>query len=95
MHPFEFDCVEVCERSWSPTAELQALAEMDIGLMPLDNTPWSRGKCAYKALQYMALGIPTVAQRVGANLGIIEHGVNGLLAGSMDEWLCCIRSLLC
>ena len=59
--------VRVEERVWSPRAEREALAEMDIGLMPLEDTPWTRGKCAYKALQYMAAGIPPVADDVGVS----------------------------
>jgi glycosyltransferase involved in cell wall biosynthesis len=87
----QIDGVEVCERSWSPTAELQALAEMDIGLMPLDNTPWSRGKCAYKALQYMASGIPTIADDVGVSAHVVAQA--GYVANDAGGWLEGLREL--
>ncbi len=77
--------VEVHQRSWSPQAERQALAEMDIGLMPLDDTPWSRGKCAYKALQYMACGIPPLVSNVGVSAAVV--GDSGYAAGSDAQWL--------
>jgi hypothetical protein len=59
---------------------------MDIGIMPLTDTPWSRGKCGYKLIQYMACGLPVVASPVGVNTHIVEHGVNGFLAASDAEW---------
>ena len=77
--------VEVHERRWSPEAERQALAEMDIGLMPLQDTPWSRGKCAYKALQYMACGIPPLVSNVGVSAAVV--GDSGYAAGSDAQWL--------
>jgi glycosyltransferase involved in cell wall biosynthesis len=77
--------VEVEERAWSLGAEREALAEMDIGLMPLDDTPWSRGKCAYKALQYMASGIPAVADDVGIVAGTV--GGAGCAVAGPEQWL--------
>jgi len=77
--------VAVEERSWSPRAEQEALAEMDIGLMPLDDTPWTRGKCAYKALQYMAAGIPPVADDVGVSAATI--GAAGYAVRGAGRWL--------
>jgi glycosyltransferase involved in cell wall biosynthesis len=77
--------VVVCERVWSPANERLALAEMDVGLMPLPDTPWSRGKCAYKALQYMASGIPPIADDVGVSAGVIAGA--GWVAGTEGEWL--------
>jgi glycosyltransferase involved in cell wall biosynthesis len=55
--------------------------------MPLPDTPWSRGKCGYKLIQYMACGRPVVGSRIGANIDVVEPGVNGFLADSMDEWV--------
>lgn len=72
--------IEVREIQWNPAAERAALAEMDIGLMPLPDTAWTRGKCAYKALQYLASAVPAVVDDVGvsarvvAGAGIIAHG---------------------
>jgi glycosyltransferase involved in cell wall biosynthesis len=77
--------VEVQERSWSPESERVALAEMDIGLMPLEDTPWSRGKCAYKALQYMACGIPPVVSNVGVSGAVVAD--SGCVASKDADWL--------
>jgi len=60
----------------------------------LTDTPWERGKCAVKVLQYMACGIPVVASPVGVHNQIIQHGVNGYLAGEPVEWAGCLRELI-
>ncbi len=67
--------------AWTEEGEAASLRRMDIGLMPLTDDPWSRGKCAFKLLQYAATGIPAVASPVGANLAVVEEGRTGLLAG--------------
>jgi glycosyltransferase involved in cell wall biosynthesis len=79
---------------WTPNTEIEDLQQLDIGLMPLPDDEWSKGKCGFKALQYMSLGIPTIASPVGVNNEIITHGVNGLLASSEDEWISAIELLL-
>jgi len=79
---------------WSEEAEVSRIQEMDIGIMPLTDTPWARGKCGYKLIQYMACGLPVVASPVGVNTEIVEHGVNGLLASTEDEWRDALTSLL-
>ena len=71
---------------WSEPREQSFLAEIDIGLMPLPDNPWTRGKCAYKALQYMAAGVPVVADDVGVSAEVIGHGEAGLIAGRNGEW---------
>jgi glycosyltransferase involved in cell wall biosynthesis len=71
---------------WRLDREADVLAGFDIGVMPLDDTAWSRGKCGFKLLQYMAAGLPAVASPVGVNRSIIRHGENGLLAGTPEEW---------
>lgn len=73
-------------RRWREEAEVADLNAFDIGIMPLADTPWERGKCAYKLIQYMALGIPVVASPVGANREVVVHGENGLLAEDAGEW---------
>lgn len=71
---------------WSAYTEIDDLMAIDIGIMPLPNDEWSKGKCGFKALQYMSLEIPAVASSVGVNNGIIKDGVNGFLCGSLVEW---------
>jgi len=74
-------------REWSAATEVEDLERFDIGVMPLPDDEWSRGKCGLKGLQYMALAIPTIMSPVGVNPTIIADGENGLLASSEDEWL--------
>lgn len=71
---------------WSPKTEVEALARMHVGLMPLRDTPFNRGKCGFKLIQYQARGIPVIASPLGANLEIIRSEVNGFLAQSPNEW---------
>jgi len=80
--------------SFSLERELQDLHSIDIGLMPLPNSEWARGKCAFKAIQYMASGAVTVASPVGANSDLIKDGVNGLLATSEEQWFSAIERLI-
>lgn len=79
---------------WRKETEIEDLNQIDIGIMPLPDDEWSKGKCGFKALQYMALEIPAVASAVGANLSIIEHGVNGYLVTTRDEWLKYLKVLI-
>lgn len=79
---------------WSEDTEVRAIQSMDIGVMPLTDTPWARGKCGYKLIQYMACGLPVVASPVGVNKDIVEHGVNGFLAETDAEWRSAIETLL-
>lgn len=80
--------------SWSEVEEVSTLQRMDIGLYPLPNDEWVKGKSGLKALQYMALGLPVVASAVGCNDRVIENGVSGLLVTSQDEWLDSLSSLI-
>lgn len=80
--------------NWSEEAEVPFLQSLDIGIMPLTDTPWARGKCGYKLIQYMACGLPVVASPVGVNSEIVEHGVNGFLASTEDEWREALTTLL-
>lgn len=71
---------------WSAETEVSETATFDIGLMPLPDDPWTRGKCGFKALQYMALAIPAVCSPVGVNCRIIQHGETGFLADGPETW---------
>jgi glycosyltransferase involved in cell wall biosynthesis len=86
--------VPVVYRPWSLDREIDNLGGMAIGLMPLEDSPWTRGKCAFKLLQYMALGLPSIASPVGMNNEVIERGENGLLASTDAEWVMCLDDLL-
>ena len=76
----------VVYRPWSLATDLESVADFDIGLMPLSDDPWTRGKCAFKALQCMSLGLPVIASPVGASAEVIIHGRTGLLARDDAEW---------
>ncbi|OGW74682.1 MAG: hypothetical protein A2Z72_05405 [Omnitrophica bacterium RBG_13_46_9] len=71
---------------WSLENEIGALQNFDIGIMPMPDTKWTRGKCAFKAILYMSVGIPCVSSPVGVTADLIKDGVNGFLAGSADAW---------
>ncbi|HSD89928.1 MAG TPA: glycosyltransferase family 4 protein [Kofleriaceae bacterium] len=71
---------------WSPDSEVAALAAGHAGVMPLADTPYNRGKCAFKLIQYMARGIPVVASPVGANREVVRDGVEGFYAVTIDDW---------
>lgn len=81
-------------KPWSEDTEVAAIQSMDIGIMPLADSPWARGKCGYKLIQYMACGLPVVASPVGVNMDIVEHGVNGFLATTEEEWRETLTTLL-
>ena len=78
--------VRVERVAWSSDTEAGALAGAHVGIMPLTDDEWSRGKCAFKLLQYMAASLPCVASPVGANREAVMDGVNGFHATSAEEW---------
>lgn len=80
-------------RPWSLDTEVEDLQRFAVGIMPLPKTEWMRGKCALKALLYMACGIPCVATPFGAALDVIRHDENGLLADSTEEWRAALERL--
>lgn len=79
---------------WNILTETEDLLSFDIGIMPLIADEWSEGKCGFKLIQYFACGIPGVASAVGVNKIIVEHGINGFLCCSKDEWRSALKSLL-
>lgn len=91
---YQIDGVEVETIPWRAETEVADLRAIDIGIMPLPDDEWARGKCACKALQYMALGIPTICSPVGVNPTIIQDDENGLLAATEDEWIDKLTRLL-
>lgn len=82
----EIEDLELDFVKWSLDNEIEELFKIDIGIMPLFDDAWTRGKCGFKAIQYTSLGIPAVVSPVGVNSQIIDHGINGYWASEMDEW---------
>ena len=92
--PRAFGGARVEFRRWSAETEIRDLADIDIGLMPLPDSPHARGKCAFKLLQYMALGRPAVASPVGVNTEVVRSGRDGFLAASPGEWTTWLLALI-
>ena len=91
IQPFAQTLTEILP--WSETVELEMSQKFDVGIMPLVDGPFERGKCGYKLIQYMASGLPVLASPVGVNQQIVEPGVNGYLAESSAGWLKALREL--
>jgi glycosyltransferase involved in cell wall biosynthesis len=91
---YELAPVGVDAMPWRAATELEDLCAIDIGVMPLPDDNWSKGKCGLKALQFMALGIPTICSPVGVNTDIIQDNENGFLAGTEAEWVEKLTALL-
>jgi glycosyltransferase involved in cell wall biosynthesis len=92
----DFICkgVKVRNIQWDLNRENEYLNLIDIGLMPLDDSIWTQGKCGYKLIQYGSVGIPSVGSSVGINNEIILNGKTGYLAGNKDEWIKCLSLLI-
>ncbi len=71
---------------WNKGSEINDLLQFNIGIMPLPDDIWSKGKCGFKALQYMALGIPAIVSNVGVNAEIVDHDVNGFICNTLEDW---------
>jgi len=78
---------------WSEASEVELICRCDVGVMPLLDSPWERGKCGLKLIQYMACGLPVVASPVGVNRSLVDHGVDGFLAADDVEWKNALRRL--
>jgi glycosyltransferase involved in cell wall biosynthesis len=79
---------------WSLAREVELFNSCDVGVYPLADDEWARGKCGFKAIQFMACGVPVVAAAIGVNCDIIQDGVNGFLASTEDEWVSKLGRLL-
>jgi glycosyltransferase involved in cell wall biosynthesis len=79
---------------WNSQTEIKDLMRLDIGIMPLPDDKWAKGKCGFKALQYMAIERPVVASPVGVNSKIIDEGINGFLCSSLQEWEAALTKLI-
>jgi glycosyltransferase involved in cell wall biosynthesis len=90
---FNIEGLDITAIPWQEATEVHDLSRIDIGLYPLPNEEWVLGKSGLKALQYMALGIPTIATAIGANYRVIEDSISGFLVNSSEEWLEAIRNL--
>lgn len=91
---FDLDQMKVIKKTWSGEEEISDLHSFDIGLMPLSDDPWTRGKCGFKLLQCMAVGLPVVCSPVGANREIVAQGSEGFWAASDEEWESRLRDLI-
>lgn len=84
--------VDVVNMPWSEATEVAVINSFDVGVMPLFDDEWARGKCGFKLIQYMACGVPVVASPVGANVDVVNDA-SGLLAESVGDWLNALRRL--
>jgi glycosyltransferase involved in cell wall biosynthesis len=79
---------------WAEATEVENISTCQVGVMPLLDSLWERGKCGYKLIQYMACGLPVVASGVGVNPEIVRNGENGFLANTSQEWVAALEKLL-
>jgi glycosyltransferase involved in cell wall biosynthesis len=90
----KWDLPHIRYLEWNLQDELNFFAQFDIGVMPLEDSPFARGKCAFKLIQYMAAGLPVVASPVGANCDLVTPGRNGCLASTQDDWQRALRLMI-
>lgn len=90
----EEDNVLVKSIAWTEATEIQSVLNFDIGIMPLEDSPWEKGKCSYKLIQYMGCGLPVVASPVGMNNEVVEENKNGFLAQNEAEWISALEKLI-
>jgi glycosyltransferase involved in cell wall biosynthesis len=91
---FRYDGLLVECLPWNENEEVKFIQSFDIGIMPLDCSPWEQGKCGYKLIQYMACGVPVIGSPVGINVEIIQQDVGGVLAIDNDSWMAALNILL-
>jgi glycosyltransferase involved in cell wall biosynthesis len=92
--PVDAPGIDVDNQQWALGREVHLFNTCDVGVYPLTDDEWSKGKCGFKAIQFMACGVPVVAAAVGVNREIIQDGVNGFLASGDDEWVAKLGRLL-
>ncbi|HPG12894.1 MAG TPA: glycosyltransferase, partial [Chitinophagaceae bacterium] len=90
---FSISDIDVEAIAWTEEMELPTISRFDIGLYPLPDEEWVYGKSGLKAIQYMAMGIPTVATSIGTNFRVIQDGESGFLVKDEDEWIAAIKKL--
>ncbi len=88
------DAFELETRDWDEAREVNQILEFDVGIMPLEDSPFNRGKCGFKLIQYMACAIPVVASPVGENSVIVSDGIEGFLASESEQWQQSLQALL-
>ncbi len=105
-YEFDFNLLVIADRKptfelkslqflqWNKQTEIDDLLKMDVGLMPLEDDKWAKGKCGFKALQYMALGVPAIVSPIGVNTNIVDHASNGWICDTEVEWEQTLRSIL-
>jgi glycosyltransferase involved in cell wall biosynthesis len=92
--PLTIPGVSIDNRPWSLKDEVELFNTCDVGVYPLANDEWSKGKCGFKAIEFMACGVPVIAAAVGVNRTIVQDGTNGFLASTEDEWVDKLSRLL-
>ncbi|MEA2844321.1 MAG: hypothetical protein QOJ69_1992 [Actinomycetota bacterium] len=92
--PFPLEGIDVEFRQWSADSEMDSLADCHVGVVPMADLAWNHWKFNYKTIQYMAVGLPVVARRMGSNVDIVVDGVNGYLVDTEEEWFDRLRTLV-
>ena len=92
--PIDMNGTPVEQIPWDKSKEVSSLDQIDVGIMPLPDDDWSRGKCGFKGIQYMSLNKPAVMSPVGVNPEIVSDGQNGFLPSTEDEWIDCLSRLI-
>lgn len=92
--PPEFELKSLRFVKWKKSSEIEDLLSFHVGVMPLEDDKWAKGKCGFKALQYMALGIPALVSPVGVNTSIVDDGVNGFICSTDAEWKDALSKLM-
>lgn len=90
----DWEVKDIKFKKWTPETEVEGIKQIDIGIMPLNDTEFERGKCGLKAIQYMAVGTPAIVSPVGVNRKIVDHGVDGYHATTEEEWVMYMSALL-